>query len=111
MDRDRLVDFARRYTAAWCSGEPEQVAQHYAPTGSLTINNGAPSIGRTQITHAAQAFMSAFPDLQVLMDDLRTDDRGIEYHWTLIGTNTGPGGTAMPSASAALRNGRSARTG
>jgi hypothetical protein len=21
------------------------------------------------------------------------DDRGIEYHWTLIGTNTGPGGT------------------
>jgi hypothetical protein len=28
------------------------------------------------------------------MDDLHTDDRQIEYHWRLIGTNTGPGGTA-----------------
>ena len=27
------------------------------------------------------------------MDDLRSDDRGIEYHWRLIGTNAGPGGT------------------
>jgi hypothetical protein len=37
--------------------------------------------------------MSAFPDLQVLMDDLHTDDHGVEYHWTLIGTNTESGGT------------------
>jgi hypothetical protein len=37
--------------------------------------------------------MSAFPDLQVLMDDLRTDGHGVKYHWTLIGTNTGSGGT------------------
>ena len=37
--------------------------------------------------------MTAFPDMQVLMDDLVTKDHRIEYHWTLIGTNTGPGGT------------------
>jgi len=37
--------------------------------------------------------MIAFPDMQVLMDNLLPEDRGIEYHWTLIGTNTGPGGT------------------
>ena len=93
VDRDQLVDFARRYTAAWCSGEPEQVAEHYSPMGSLTINDGEPAIGRAAITDAARSFMSAFPDLQVLMDDLNTDDQGVEYHWTLIGTNTGSGGT------------------
>jgi hypothetical protein len=93
MDGDQLVDFARRYTAAWCSGKPEQVADHYSPTGSLAINDGEPAIGRAAITDAAQSFMRAFPDLQVVMDDLHTDDRQIEYHWTLIGTNTGPGGT------------------
>lgn len=37
--------------------------------------------------------MTAFPDLQVLMDDLVIEDPGIEYHWTLVGTNSGPGGT------------------
>jgi ketosteroid isomerase-like protein len=84
-----LHDFARRYTDAWCSGDPERVADHYAPDGSLTINGGTPSVGRAEITDAARSFMEAFPDLQVLFDDLR----GNEYHWTLVGTNTGPGGT------------------
>lgn len=39
---DQLLDFARRYTEAWCSRDPARVAEH--------------------------------------------------YHWTLVGTNTGPGG-------------------
>ena len=37
--------------------------------------------------------MTAFPDMKVLMDDLRFGDEDTEYHWTLVGTNTGPGGT------------------
>jgi hypothetical protein len=36
--------------------------------------------------------MSAFPDMQVLMDDLIVKGDRAEYHWTLIGTNTGTGG-------------------
>ena len=31
--------------------------------------------------------------MRVLMDDVRTSDAGSEFHWTLVGTNTGPGGT------------------
>ena len=93
IDRDQLADFAHRYTNAWCGGEPERVADHYSTSGSLTINYGEPSVGRAAITEAVASFMSAFPDLQVLMDDLRVSDSGIEYHWTLIGTNSGPGGT------------------
>jgi hypothetical protein len=27
------------------------------------------------------------------MDDVVVRDRGVEYHWTLIGTNSGPRGT------------------
>ena len=37
--------------------------------------------------------MDSFPDMQVLMDDVRVAEGGSEYHWTLVGTNTGPGGT------------------
>ena len=93
LDPDQLRDFARRYTDAWCSQDPAKVAEHYAPGGSLTINGGQPAEGRAAITEAAQSFMTAFPDMQVLMDDLVVRDGGVEYHWTLVGTNNGPGGT------------------
>ena len=90
---DELHDFARRYTEAWCSGDPVRVAEHYAADGSLTINEGTPSVGRAAVTEAARSFMDAFPDLRVLMNDVRLGESGIEYRWTLVGTNTGPGGT------------------
>ena len=87
-----LRDFAARYTAAWCSQNAASVAEFYSPDGSLTVNGGTPAIGRREITDAAQSFMSAFPDMQVLMDDLLVNDETAEYYWTLVGTTTGPGG-------------------
>lgn len=92
-DVPELAAFARRYTAAWCSGDPEQVAEHYAPDGSLTINGGPPSVGREAIAAAARGFMVGFPDLRVELDELKAGGDSLEYHWTLTGTNTGPGGT------------------
>lgn len=89
---DGLRDFARRYTAAWCSQEPERVASFFAADGALTVNAGAPAIGREAIAETARSFMTAFPDLQVLMDEaVDLGERAI-YRWTLVGTNTGPGG-------------------
>jgi hypothetical protein len=90
---DQLREFARRYTEAWCSQDPARVAENYEPDGSLTINAGPPSVGRAAITEAARSFMVAFPDMQVLMDDLLVQGENAEYRWTLVGTNTGPGGT------------------
>jgi hypothetical protein len=88
-----LLQFARRYTEAWCSGDPTRVAKHYAVDGPLTINGGSPAVGRDAITEAAQGFTDGFPDLQVKMDELKPGGDTPEYHWTLTGTNTGPGGT------------------
>jgi len=89
----QVQDFARRYTEAWCSQEPGRVAGYFAPDGSLTINDGRPSVGRAAIAEAARSFMVAFPDLRVLLDRLLVRDDAVEYHWTLVGTSTGPGGT------------------
>ena len=89
----RLQSFAEAYTAAWCSQEAARVASFYAEDGSLTINDGAPAVGRQAITDVAQSFMTAFPDMQVFMDKLRIEDARAIYHWTLTGTNDGPGGT------------------
>jgi uncharacterized protein (TIGR02246 family) len=93
MQRDQLFDFATRYTAAWCSQDASRVAAFYSVDGSLSVNGGAPATGRPAITEVAQSFMTAFPDMQVLLDEVRVQGERPEYHWTLIGTNTGPGGT------------------
>jgi SnoaL-like polyketide cyclase len=94
MNAAQLRDFATRYTAAWCSQRAPSVAAFFAEAGSLTINDGAPSVGRAAITAAAQGFMTAFPDLVVMMDGVTLEGRDhAVYRWTLAGTNTGPGGT------------------
>lgn len=37
--------------------------------------------------------MTAFPDMLVVCDSLPTTTKGVEFHWTLTGMNTGPNGT------------------
>lgn len=93
MDIAKLREFGTRYTAAWCSQNAASVAAFFADGGSLTINTGTPSVGRTAITAAAQGFMTAFPDMVVTMDGVSLDGERAQYRWTLAGTNTGPGGT------------------
>jgi predicted ester cyclase len=93
MDVAKLKEFGTKYTAAWCSQNAASVAAFFAESGSLKINDGAPSVGRTAITAAAQGFMSAFPDMVVTMDSVSLDGGRAVYRWTLTGTNTGPGGT------------------
>jgi uncharacterized protein (TIGR02246 family) len=91
MPKDQLLDFAERYTAAWCSRDPASVAGFYSPDGSLTVNDADPAVGRSAITEVVQSFMSAFPDLRVVLDEMLVQGDRAEYHWTLAGTNTGPG--------------------
>jgi uncharacterized protein (TIGR02246 family) len=88
-----LDDFASRYAEAWCSQDPEKVAAFFAENGSITVNDGPPAVGRVAIAEEARGFMRTFPDMIVTMDDLLRDPDGTKFHWTLTGTNTGPGGT------------------
>ena len=69
-DAGHLREFAERYTAAWGSQDAARVAGFYSLDGSLTVNDGAPAKWRGAITGVAQGFMTEFPDMRVLMDDL-----------------------------------------
>src|SRR6266576_7282418 len=93
MSDEKLKEFANRYAKAWCSQNPESVAAFFAERGSISINNGSPAVGRAAIAREAQAFMTAFPDMVVTKDKVMHDEEGTKFHWTLTGTNTGPGGT------------------
>ena len=93
MTSDQLTKFAERYAKAWCSRNSEKVAAFFAENGSITINNGPAAVGRAAIAKEAQAFMTTFPDMIVTFDKLEPRGDATAFHWTLTGTNTGPGGT------------------
>ena len=93
MTSNRLKEFAKRYAKAWCSQNPDSVAAFFAGGGSISINNGPPAVGRAAIAREAQAFMTTFPDMIVTFDKLEPRPNATAFHWTLIGTNSGPGGT------------------
>ena len=87
-DREQIQQLARAYTEAWCSRDPQQVAAHYVSGGSIAINGGDP----TRIAEVAEAFIAAFPDIEVVMDDLvLRDDGSVEYRWTFTGTSAETG--------------------
>lgn len=93
MTLSELNDFATRYAAAWSSRNPDILASFYAENGSLTVNEGSPSVGRAAVAAKAKAFMEAFPDMVVKLDSVaQNGDRAI-FNWIWTGTNTGPGGT------------------
>jgi steroid delta-isomerase-like uncharacterized protein len=92
MNRLELKDFAARYAEAWSGQNPKKFASFYAENGSLTVNSGVPSVGRTAIAAKAKEFMDAFPDMIVKMDAVSQEGRHVTFHWTWSGTNTGPGG-------------------
>jgi SnoaL-like polyketide cyclase len=88
MNSENLTEFAKRYAKAWCSQNPESVAAFFAENASLTVNGGPP----TPPLEIARGFMRDFPDMVVIFDKLEPRGERTAFHWTLIGTNTGPGG-------------------
>jgi nuclear transport factor 2 (NTF2) superfamily protein len=87
-DPNEIEQLARTYTDAWCSRDPGRVADHYAPGGRIAINGG----DATGIAEVAEAFIAAFPDIEVFMDDLvLREDGSVEYHWTFTGTSAETG--------------------
>ena len=93
LDMNALRNFATRYAAAWSNQDPAAFALFYADDGSLTVNDGEPSVGRAAIGNTARAFMTAFPDMVVRLVDVRPEGDHVVFHWHWTGTNTGPGGT------------------
>ena len=87
-DPKQIEQLARTYTEAWCSRDPERVAGHFVPGGMITINGG----DAAGIAEVAEAFIGAFPDIEVFMDDLVFREDGIiEYRWTFTGTSAETG--------------------
>ena len=83
--QEQLEDLANRYTAAWNSKQPEQVASFHAPTSSIVINRGEPSVGHAGVTEMAAGFHADVPDLHLTCDGVRGAGDHVVYMWTFTG--------------------------
>ena len=88
-----LWELAVRCSNAWSSRDPHGMAACYEEGGRQSINNGPPAVGRAALAAVAESDLTAFPDLQVALDQLLVAGNSAFFVWTLTGTNTGPGGT------------------
>jgi hypothetical protein len=94
-DLNSLREFAKGFAAAWSSQNAAGVAACYSPGGSRGMNGAEPYVGRAAIEVAVQQFMTAIPDLQITLDDIVVVGGNPEFHWTMSGVNSGPGGTGQ----------------
>lgn len=85
FDRASLDDLAARYTAAWNSKIPENVAACHAATSRISINRGEPSVGHEALTAMAAGFHADVPDLVLQCDGIRGAGNHVVYLSTFTG--------------------------
>ncbi|WP_117880310.1 ester cyclase [Aureibaculum luteum] len=83
----------KKYAKAWSGQDTEAYSKIFTSNGSLKVDNEKPVVGRDAISKVAQSYITAFPDMIVALDSLVKTTKGIEFYWTLTGTNIGPKGT------------------
>ncbi|USG62890.1 ester cyclase [Sneathiella marina] len=91
MNKDQVRVFAKAMTKAWCDHDAAGVASLFAAKATRVINAGIPAVGRAGIEENTQSFITAVPDLELLMEDLFVQDDLAVYSWTLRGTHSETG--------------------
>jgi uncharacterized protein (TIGR02246 family) len=86
-----ITAIAAGYTAAWNSGRPEAVADHYATDGGISINGGPLWQGRAGVAEMAAGFLADIPDMVLRCDGVRAAGLTAIYLWTFTGTHVASG--------------------
>ena len=85
FDQASLDDLASRYTEAWNSEVPENVAAFHHSSSQISINRGEPSVGHDGLTAMAAGFHADVPDLFLQNDGIRFAGNHVVYMWTFTG--------------------------
>jgi nuclear transport factor 2 (NTF2) superfamily protein len=91
FDQKNLENLATKYTEAWNSRIPENVANCHLPSSRITINRGEPSVGHDGLTSMAAEFHSDVPDLVLQNDGIRSAGNHVVFLWTFTGHHSETG--------------------
>lgn len=85
-----LEKFVADLIAAWNAHDIERLASLYAPDyEEMDVAQAKPQLGRDGIRRTAMAYLRAFPDLQVTLNEVVIDDNRVAMAWTWCGTHRG----------------------
>ena len=91
FDQKSLENLATKYTEAWNSAIPENVAACHLSSSRITINQGEPSVGYKELTAMAAGFHSDVPDLLLRNDGIRAAGNHVVFLWTFTGHHSQSG--------------------
>lgn len=81
----QLEDLAQRYTDAWNSKRPENVAASRVSSATFVINRGEPFVGHDAHVAMAAGFYADVPDLHLTCDGIHGAGPHVVYLWTFTG--------------------------
>ena len=91
LDQASLDDLVARYTEAWNSKVPENVAAFHVSSSRISMNRGEPSVGHEALTAMAAGFHADVPDLVLQNDGIRGAGNHAVFLWTFTGHDAGTG--------------------
>jgi uncharacterized protein (TIGR02246 family) len=73
------------YSAAWASHDPDRIAAFHAEDGVFQLHSGdaGPVRGRAAIRDAFAGFLSEYPDLEFVEQELHSAEWGWAVRWTM----------------------------
>src|SRR4051794_39677243 len=90
MTRRQMLDGAQRALSAWNRGDAAGVVADMADDVIWRdVALGMPMQGRPALLHAAQAYMTAFPDLRLEVSSYTVDGLRMVQEWKSSGTHLG----------------------
>ena len=90
MDRRQMLDRAADALAAWNRGDAAAIGLLVAEDVIWRdVALGMPLHGRAAFQAAAQAYMTAFPDLHIDVTSVTLDGARLVQEWTMTGTHRG----------------------
>jgi steroid delta-isomerase-like uncharacterized protein len=88
---EQTVELITLLVAAWNSRDPERVATWYTEDCyGLDVAIARPQIGRQGVQQMFEAYFHAFPDLEIIPDDIIVAGDRVALFWTARGTHMGP---------------------
>jgi steroid delta-isomerase-like uncharacterized protein len=86
MNKNTVINFV---SSIWNEKDLSQLDQFFSQEFKRRVNNVEIASNKEELTANIQVYLTGFPDLNLLIDDILPYHDQVIMNWTITGTNTG----------------------